>query len=269
MLLWNRLGVFALGKSPVLALPGAVRALEQIQKMGLYLEILDGELKGSRHPIYKGLAIGRRDADITIKDPRISGRHVVVETGPDGGFILIDQGSSNGIKVGEERVRQLPITQGVIFTLGRTSFKITQEGAASTEPDALIEVQTEDSSWQERVKELLGQASQSEAKRRPVAPFEPVLHLHFRGGLQTGTTWILGYGPRDIGVASIDLPIEEAGAPGLCFRLIPQSSGVLFQNFGGSAVYLNGQTVERDLIRDGDRIEIGATRIEVRFGAES
>src|SRR5581483_10992406 len=52
----------------------------------------------------------------------------------------------------------------------------------------------------------------------PLAPLDPALVLDFVRGMQAPQQWILGYGPRKIGGASLDLPIWEPGAPADCFE---------------------------------------------------
>jgi hypothetical protein len=91
------------------------------------------------------------------------------------------------------------------------------------------------------------------------------LKLKFIKGVQAGTEWTIGYGPRSVGTASVDLTLEDVALPGVCFRLEPQHRGVLFKNETAREVRLNGKWVVSELLRHGDVIEIVNTQIQVVF----
>ncbi|MEK7358468.1 MAG: hypothetical protein AAB250_18635, partial [Bdellovibrionota bacterium] len=88
-------------------------------------------------------------------------------------------------------------------------------------------------------------------------------------GLQAGTEWTVGYGPRDVGAASIDLPLYESGLPNQCFRLIPKGEDVVLKvaESAMGRVLVNGIEVENALLESGDRIDIGDTQIKISFDA--
>lgn len=96
-------------------------------------------------------------------------------------------------------------------------------------------------------------------------PLYPAVVFEFVRGVQTNTRWVLGYGPRKIGATCCDLPIWEPGAPPLCFEVQRVQNGVLFETPRSDLVHLNGQKVDSQLLRVGDRIEILSTLIEVGF----
>ncbi len=100
---------------------------------------------------------------------------------------------------------------------------------------------------------------------REVRPLQPAVVLDFVRGLQINSHWVLGYGPRQVGAASMDLPILEPGAPALCFELIPDDVGVWFETTQKDLVLLNGRPIDRQLLRVGDTIGIHETLIEVGF----
>lgn len=241
--------------------------------MELLLEVLDGELKGTRLPIRNGLTVGRKEGLLTIRDSKLSSKHAVVQQRPDGSLWMVDAGSSNGIKVAIGRVRELKLEPGVTFTLGRTSFIVAQGTAEEIEAIDLAPP-TVTRTWKHLVADLAKRA-QAEAKpvKSDLAVFNPALRLQFTRGIQYGTEWLVGYGPRAIGAASMDLALEDVGLPPVCFRVLPKERGVLFVNESvqGDAlveVKLNGRWIEREFLREGDVIEIGNTQIQVGFDAK-
>ncbi|MFX4273416.1 FhaA domain-containing protein [Propionibacteriaceae bacterium Y1685] len=90
---------------------------EMIERARLVLEV-----NGMRHPLQPpGFSIGRgSDADIRINDPGISRRHAEVQVHADGRMRIVDLGSTNGIVVNGERVRQAEISEGARIEIGKT-----------------------------------------------------------------------------------------------------------------------------------------------------
>ena len=56
--------------------------------MDLYIEIIDGNLKGTRSRLRDGLTLGRKGCDLNIEDPKVSSKHARLEERPDGSFWL-------------------------------------------------------------------------------------------------------------------------------------------------------------------------------------
>jgi hypothetical protein len=66
------------------------------------------------------VVLGRsRDCDIVMSDPNVSRRHAEVRR-EDGGWSIVDLGSTNGIKVNGQRVEQATLRDGDRVTLGVT-----------------------------------------------------------------------------------------------------------------------------------------------------
>ncbi|HET9873531.1 MAG TPA: DUF3662 and FHA domain-containing protein [Propionibacteriaceae bacterium] len=83
------------------------------------------EVNGMRHPLQPpGLVIGRgTDADLRINDPGISRRHAQIRVSVEGAVTsieIVDLGSTNGIIVNGQRVRQSPLGEGSRIEIGST-----------------------------------------------------------------------------------------------------------------------------------------------------
>ncbi len=69
----------------------------------------------------RALVIGRsRDCDVTLDDPNISRRHAEIRQ-ENGGHVVVDLGSTNGIEVNGSRVERAELENGDLIVLGRTS----------------------------------------------------------------------------------------------------------------------------------------------------
>jgi hypothetical protein len=234
----------------------------------LFLEITAGDLKGTRAALREGFSIGRKKGSLTIRDSKLSGLHVMVEQRQDGSLWLVDAGSQNGIKTDTGRARELKLEAGITFTLGRTDFRIMNSiEAAETGVQPVVEA-TVTRDWWHWIQGL-AERGQVDAKgvTRDVIPFDPVVKLKIIRGTQTGTEWTLGYGPRMIGSASVDLTLDDISLPGICFSLTPQDHGVLFRNQTEKEVKVNGKWVESGRLRDGDLIDIHGIQIQVVIDA--
>lgn len=254
--------------------------------MQLYLEILDGEQAGKRIPLRHGYVIGRKGSDLTLRDSKISSRHAEVQLLGEN-WLLVDLGSANGIKTEAGRVRELPLVIGASFILGNTSIKITadhKDTASSSHPHSFDarsgraadgnatppDLDEEPTApprpqWQETVLRLVREAGTLPARQVDIARFDPLFRLKITSGIQMGTEWLIGYGPRDIGAHSTDLALDEPGLPPVCFSLLPQHKGILFKTDHSDYVRLNGKALESEFLRDGDLIQVQNTRIEVVF----
>jgi pSer/pThr/pTyr-binding forkhead associated (FHA) protein len=64
------------------------------------------------------VTIGRSsDCDITINHRSVSNEHATIER-LKGGLVVTDNDSTNGIKLDEERIKQLTLTNGMEFEIG-------------------------------------------------------------------------------------------------------------------------------------------------------
>jgi predicted component of type VI protein secretion system len=237
--------------------------------MALIFEIMEGELRGDRTPVREGLTIGRQGCDLNLQDSKVSGKHAKVERRSDGQLWLVDLGSSNAIKTEAGKVRELLLQPGSVFNIGRVQLRVLDSSGQfmdSTQPEILVETPTR--TWWDSMNDLVARAEQEgKAAKRDVLPFPSLVTLKIQRGLQAGTEWTLGYGPRDVGAGSIDLPLYETGLPNQCFRLIPKGESVVLKVFDTAEgqVLVNGRRVENALLESGDEIDIGETQIKISF----
>ncbi len=72
------------------------------------------------------MTIGRgADCDIVVDDPTISGLHARIEKRPDG-LYLVDQNSTNGCMVLEQKLTEFKLLPGTAFRLGTCEFEFLE-----------------------------------------------------------------------------------------------------------------------------------------------
>ena len=85
------------------------------------------EVNGVRHPLSRAVtSLGRgTDVDLRIDDPSVSRRHAEIRVGVPS--VISDLGSTNGIVVDDQHVRQAQLRDGSVIHLGNTTILFRQE----------------------------------------------------------------------------------------------------------------------------------------------
>lgn len=241
--------------------------------MPLRLKVLTGPLTNQTFAVVDGLVIGRQNATINLNDRRVSSRHAsVVSVGA--GWRLLDEQSKNGIRDAQgNKMAQVDLRPGARFTIGESDFEVISP-AETHKPEATPAAERKSTSpkkrkqlfWHEALaKFLTEQAPHFRDQPKALDVLKPALVLAFARGPQVNTRWILGFGPREIGAASLDLPLWEPEAPAVCFKIQPSAEGLEFTTVHAELVRVNGQPLDRRILAAGDTIQIRETLIEVDF----
>ena len=87
-----------------------------------FLIVREGMRRGQVHRIQHGTTIGRDQAKLILRDPKVSRPHAKVNV-EDDQFIIWDLGSENGTFVNNERIRSAtPLKENDIIKIGDTVF---------------------------------------------------------------------------------------------------------------------------------------------------
>ncbi len=231
--------------------------------MALYLEIIEGEEKGQRFRVHDGVQIGRTQGQIRLKDPKASGLHAQVEKDGKGQLILIDKESFNGLRINAQKVKRIALLPGVTFQIGKTFFKVI---SLFNEDSDLRKADENEENWREILIRAVEKIQIPHSITfQSVAAFPQPIELKFIEGIQTGETFILGYGPRRIGSASFDVELEDEATPDIAFEISPQEEQIIFKTLFPEQVLLNGFSVSEEILRPGDLISFGHSVVEVGF----
>lgn len=232
--------------------------------MGFILEVIEGPHAGQSFSIRDGTEIGRVRGQILLKkDSKVSGFHAAIVKDPKGGLLVIDQGSSNLIKINGQKVKRVQLMHGVQFQIGRTVFKVIEKESRPEEPapEPVIE-----KSWEEILEEGIAQLKMARpAPKTPVKAFKHAVRLDFIEGLQADEYLTLGFGPRDFGSDNLDIELKESVCPATAFTIAPSAGGAVFSTDFPRLVHVNGQSDIRHELQEGDTIRIGSTLIQVSF----
>jgi predicted component of type VI protein secretion system len=234
--------------------------------MALYLHIMTGEGFGAKFPLTAGLKIGRSRGEVRVQDSKMSALHAEVQIHPLGGFCLVDSGSSHGILVGHQRIRELRLESGVRFCLGKTEFEILELGLdqpglenEGAWPDPF------DPSTRSQLLKHLALIGKTKWGKIDAVPFSEPLQLKFIEGLEYGRSLTLGYGPRGFGATELDFELLEPGCPNYAFCIEPLDQGARLINNSEKPVIVNGLALPDKKLSHGDEIRIGETLIKVLF----
>jgi predicted Zn finger-like uncharacterized protein len=90
----------------------------------LSLAVIAGPAAGTIFPIERArVVIGRQDADIVLEDPEVSRNHSAIEVSGER-ITLIDLESTNGTFLGEEPIRQAPLSNQQEFSIGGSTLML-------------------------------------------------------------------------------------------------------------------------------------------------
>ncbi|OFZ13797.1 MAG: hypothetical protein A2Z20_06015 [Bdellovibrionales bacterium RBG_16_40_8] len=242
--------------------------------MSLRLKITSGPLQGREYQLKPGIIIGRSGAEISINDAKISGRHAKIENGPAGDLLMIDLGSTNGLLVQGKKLTQVSLTHGLTIRIGNTFCEIQKMAPSSKIEDSTLPPlpnkppkPREPSDYFADLNLVLSKKLKN--KIRAILPFKPLVILQVTHGLQTGTEWTLGYGPRTFGASELDLHILDPGAPPHTFSVEPRNNRIYLTTAHPQKIRLNGRAISSEELKNGDEIAVADTRIKVSFSDES
>jgi len=243
--------------------------------VAILLEVLAGPGgAGLRIPAREGLVIGRKDGEAVIGDPKMSSKHARLEC-RNGVWHILDLGSSNKIKVGQQRVDSIELYVGLQFVLGSTTFivrdadTLPEISAGEFEFTGSIEVPAEALTWKEILQNLIDRAirlAPGGTRDDGIRPLPRVLRMEISSGPQAGTVWRIGYWPRVIGAASFDFPLLDSGIPDTCFSIESAGGKVLLVPHEPEYIKWNSRKLEGQQpieLHSGDRLEVGRVKIRV------
>lgn len=233
--------------------------------MLVYLEILDGPSVGQRHPVWEGVRIGRTTGEVLLDDPKVSSLHAQVEMDERGALVLADRDSANGLKINGQKVKRVALLLGVRFQVGKTGMRVA-EVSDEKPPERVIPV--ENRSWREVLLEKVPvRANKNRDRTMHVEAFRPALQLDFIEGMQMDHRVTLGYGPRRFGSDVLDVELIEPLCPPLAFEIRSEGGVAYFRTQYPKLVMLNGQATSDAPLKEGDKIRIGQTLIQVSFAS--
>jgi hypothetical protein len=111
--------------------PRGAQALTAVPDIKPLAYLIAQDERATRYPIRNTIwRIGRsRDNELVLDDNSISRRHAEIQRGTDGGFVLLDKDSLNGVFVNGEKVGRRELKEGDILEIGDVFLRFTEAPA--------------------------------------------------------------------------------------------------------------------------------------------
>ncbi len=221
--------------------------------MRLYLDVIEGPHKGQKYSLSEKTSFGRKDADVQLNDPKLSGIHVFFEYSQDSGWLVVDNKSRNGVWVNGLKESKVVLKDGDTVLIGGTSFRVRMLEAGVFQFSEKFQV------WvQSLYKKLVNSQPQ-------LQEIKPEIRLKVIQGIQYGQSWDIFFGPRKAGRESTDICLYDEKAPRNCFEIRVKGKYGYFYTENSSAVRLNSRSVDEKQLTPGDIISFGESEILVEI----
>ena len=213
------------------------------------LEVLDGQNKGRRIPLKRGLIIGKTSSTLPFNDALMSDQH---------GVLAFDHKKTwnfeclapNKVRIGSAEHHKAALLPGLIFHLGQTGFKVVEKLTLSYE------------TWDEGVRDWL-KHHHGEAKFKEFFFFLHPVSLNFIQGPQYEEFFTLSYGPRTMGHDSLDINLKDPQIPSSVARFFQIADQCYIENLCGEKALINSRPFDQHPIQNGDLLKINSTIIEL------
>lgn len=233
----------------------------------MIIKAVAGPHEGTEFKGWPGARVGRSRTELVLNDSKVSSIHAQFELDPKGRLVLVDKGSANGLQISGGNVQRVAMLRGVVFQLGRSSFKVL-EIRPDEEPPSSEELRAQNRpiKWNDVLIEDLPLIVDPSLKTpTELEVLRPALRLSFVAGPQLDHEILLGYGPRKFGTDVLDIELYELASPPLAFEIFPHPEGAEFRTDHPKLVLLNCQQHQSAVLKDGDQIQIGSTLIKVSY----
>lgn len=242
-----------------------------------FLKIVAGARQGLNVPLpaREPLLMGRKEGDLLLDDPLISGRHCQILM-RNGEYVLQDLGSTNGTIVDGRLVREVVLKPGNEITLGSTRlilFTGAAEAAAEAEAATPPVAPNIDIAWL-LDEELVELAGSGERTRTPADVIGQELRLppglnalvEVVAGQDTGKVFRFTRGNVNIGRKSGEVPLTDGEVSRRHSVIEVFGREMIFLRDLGSTngTYHNGRRVNVGRLRSGDTIGVGKTVLKLQ-----
>ncbi|MFZ5476084.1 MAG: FHA domain-containing protein [Myxococcota bacterium] len=245
-----------------------------------FLKIVAGSRQGLNVPLpaREALVIGRKDGDLLLDDPLVSGRHCQI-VARNGEFVLQDLGSTNGTMVDGRLVREVALKPGNEIALGSTRLilflggmdgvatEASEEAPPPEPPSNQLEI-----AWllDEELVELAGSAERTRSTADVIGQdlrLPPGLNalLEVVAGQDTGKVFRFTRGNVNIGRRAGEVPLSDGEVSRRHSVIEVFGREMIFLRDLGSTngTYHNGRRTGVGRLRHGDTIGVGKTVLKL------
>ncbi len=246
-----------------------------------FLKIVAGARQGLNVPLpaREPLVVGRKEGDLLLDDPLVSGRHCqIFARGAD--YVLQDLGSTNGTMVDGRLVREIVLKPGNEVAIGGTRlilFTGATEANAADEPDPAAAKDTPQNqleiAWllDEELVELAGSGERTRSTADVIGQdlrLPPGLNalVEVVAGQDTGKVFRFTRGNVNVGRRAGEVPLSDGEVSRRHSVIEVFGREMIFLRDLGSTngTYHNGRRVTVGRLRSGDTIGIGKTVLKLQ-----
>lgn len=242
-----------------------------------FLKVVAGNREGVNVPLSEKepLRIGRKDADLQLDDPLVSGRHCQI-TWRNGEFLLQDLGSTNGTMVDGRLVREVVLRPGNEISVGGTRmilFTGAPEATAESEEAVAGGGGPLDIAWL-REEELVELPGAGERTRSPADVIGQDLRLppglnalvEVVAGQDTGKVFRFTRGNVNVGRRTGEVPLSDGEVSRRHSVIEVFGREMIFLRDLGSTngTYHNGRRITVSRLKSGDTVGVGKTVLKLQ-----
>jgi pSer/pThr/pTyr-binding forkhead associated (FHA) protein len=245
-----------------------------------FLKIVAGARQGLNVPLpaREPLVVGRKEGDLLLDDPLVSGRHCQIIS-RNGDFVLQDLGSTNGTMVDGRLVREVVLKPGNEVAIGATRL-ILFTGAPDVGGDDAEPAAARDSAqnqleiaWllDEELVELAGSGERTRSTADVIGQdlrLPPGLNalVEVVAGQDTGKVYRFTRGNVNVGRRAGEVPLSDGEVSRRHSVIEVFGREMIFLRDLGSTngTYHNGRRVTVGRLRSGDTIGIGKTVLKLQ-----
>jgi pSer/pThr/pTyr-binding forkhead associated (FHA) protein len=208
------------------------------------------------------ITIGRTtDNDIVLDNRGVSRRHAMIEMGPSGQAVIIDNESLNGTFVNQRKVSEEVLKDHDVISIGKYHLEYVTaapEKKAQNTLDGTMILETK------KHKRLL--EADRKDRQRAEAAGGAVLVAESNA---MAPEYVLGHDVVTIGRSSfVNVPVKGFWVKDIQAKLVPEGDRWELVNVGRAGkTKVNGEPVNRSLLRNGDLIQVGRTVFRFVAGA--
>ncbi len=221
--------------------------------MRIYLDCIEGPHKGQKYSLSEKTSFGRKEADVLLNDPKLSGIHAYFEFSEDSGWSVVDNKSRNGVWVNGLKESRMVLKDGDLILFGSTKFVVRLLEAGAFQFSEKFQV------WVQALYKKLVNAQPA------IQEVKPELRLKVVQGIQYGQTWSIFYGPRKAGRESTDICLYDEKAPRNSFEIQVKGKYAYFYTENEAVVRINNRSVKEKQFTPGDVISFGDSQILVEI----